>query len=144
MSSVNELKATANVQALSRQGEAALTPRAAAGSGALLVALGVAAGAFGAHTLQDVVTADRLATFETGVRYQIYAGLGLLLLGLAGHIGRGAPRAALAVLAGAVVFSLSLYLLVAGAPSFFGMIAPIGGALMIGGWLTAAWRFLKE
>lgn len=121
-----------------------LTPRTQAAVGALLVGLGVALGAFGAHTLTGLVTEARLATFETGVRYQIYGGLGLLLLGLAGFLGRGAPLASLLLLLGALVFPISLYLLVAGAPSFFGLIAPIGGALMIAGWLLAAWRFLKR
>ncbi len=120
-----------------------LSSRAAAAWGAALVALGVAFGAFGAHTLQDLVTPARLQTFETGVRYQIYQGLGLLLLGLYGRVGRGAPRAALAVLFGCIVFSGSLYLLVAGAPGFFGAIAPLGGAAMIGGWLVAAWRLAR-
>lgn len=121
----------------------ALSGRAAAVSGAIWLALGVALGAFGAHTLQDLVTPQRLATFETGVRYQVYQGLGLMLLGLFDLLGRGAPRAALAVLAGSVVFSGSLYLLVAGAPGWFGAVAPVGGALMITGWLLAAWRFAR-
>jgi len=77
------------------------------------------------------------------VRYQIYSGLGLMLLGLFGRLGRGAPRAALAVLAGTIIFCGSLYLLVAGAPGFFGAVAPVGGALMIGGWLVAAWRLWR-
>lgn len=121
----------------------ALSGRTAAVAGALWLALGVALGAFGAHTLQDLVTTQRLATFETGVRYQVYQGLGLLLLALFDLLGRGAPRAAMAVLLGSVVFSGSLYLLVAGAPGWFGAVAPVGGALMIFGWLLAAWRFAR-
>ncbi|MFA5594032.1 MAG: DUF423 domain-containing protein [Trueperaceae bacterium] len=121
----------------------ALTPPQAAGLGALLVGLGVALGAFGAHSLTDLVTPARLDTFQTGVRYQIYSGLGLMLLAAFGWLGRGAPRAALVVLAGTVIFCGSLYLLVAGAPGFFGAVAPVGGALMIGGWLVAAWRLWR-
>ena len=49
--------------------------------GAALAFIGVALGAFGAHSLGDVLTPDRLATFETGVRYQIYHALGLLAIG---------------------------------------------------------------
>ncbi len=112
--------------------------------GALLVALGVALGAFGAHSLTELVTPARLETFQTGVRYQIYSGLGLLLLGVLAMLGRGAPRAAQIVLVGTVIFCGSLYLLVAGAPSFFGAVAPVGGALMIGGWLLAAWRLWRS
>lgn len=120
-----------------------LRPQQAAGVGALLVGLGVALGAFGAHSLTDLVTPARLETFQTGVRYQIYSGLGLMLLGVFGFLGRGAPRASLTVLAGTVVFCGSLYLLVAGAPGFFGAVAPVGGALMIGGWALAAWRLWR-
>ncbi|NLG08947.1 MAG: DUF423 domain-containing protein [Deinococcales bacterium] len=120
-----------------------LSARATAAWGALLVGLGVALGAFGAHTLQDLVTPARLNTFETAVRYQVYQGLGLMLLSLFARQGRGAPRAALAVLLGCLVFCGSLYLLVAGGPAFLGAIAPVGGAAMIGGWLVAAWRFAR-
>lgn len=130
--------------AISADASPALSPTAAAGAGALVVGLGVALGAFGAHTLTDLVTPARLETFQTGVRYQIYSGLGLMLLGVFGLLGRGAPRAALAVLAGTVVFSGSLYVLVAGGPSFMGAVAPVGGALMIGGWLVAAWRLWRS
>ena len=120
-----------------------LSARQAAGTGALLVGLGVALGAFGAHSLEGLVTAARLETFQTAVRYQIYSGLGLMLLGQFAHLGRGAPRAALAVLVGTLVFCGSLYLLVAGAPGFFGAVAPVGGGLMISGWLVAAWRLWR-
>lgn len=127
----------------SSHGGPPLRSSTAAGWGALLVALGVALGAFGAHSLQELVTPQRLDTFQTGVRYQIYSGLGLLLLGLFGRVGPGAPRAALLVLLGTLIFSGSLYLLVAGAPGWFGLVAPVGGALMICGWLVAAWRLAR-
>lgn len=116
---------------------------ATAVAGALLLAIGVGLGAFGAHGLKETLTPERLATFETGVRYQIFQGLGLLLLAAMARSGKAAPRAAIAVLAGTIIFSGSLYLLVAGAPSWFGAVAPIGGALMIAGWLLAAWRFAR-
>lgn len=121
-----------------------LTASQSAGIGALLLGVGVALGAFGAHTLTDLVTPARLETFQTAVRYQIYSGLGLMLLGLFGRLGRGAPRAALTVMLGTLVFCGSLYLLVAGAPGFFGAVAPVGGGLLIAGWLTAAWRLWRN
>lgn len=117
---------------------------ASAVAGALLLAVGVGLGAFGAHGLKETLTPERLATFETGVRYQLFQGLGLLLLAAMARSGKAAPRAATAVLAGTVIFSGSLYLLVAGAPSWFGAVAPIGGGLMIVGWLLAAWRFARS
>ncbi|MFA5551792.1 MAG: DUF423 domain-containing protein [Trueperaceae bacterium] len=121
-----------------------LNAQQAAGAGALLVGLGIALGAFGAHSLEGLVSAARLETFQTAVRYQIYSGLGLMLLGQFARLGRGAPRAALTVLAGTLVFCGSLYLLVAGAPGFFGAVAPVGGGLMIAGWLVAAWRLWRS
>lgn len=129
--------------AASERAPGPLSPASAAGLGALTVGLGVALGAFGAHGLTDLVTPARLDTFQTAVRYQIYSGLGLMLLGTFGFLGRAAPRAALAVLTGTVVFCGSLYVLVAGGPSFMGAVAPVGGALMIGGWLVAAWRLWR-
>ncbi|GAB3710069.1 DUF423 domain-containing protein [Mariniluteicoccus flavus] len=103
-------------------------------TGALLAALGIAFGAFGAHGLKDLVTPERLATFETGVRYQMYAALGLLALGAMG----GQRRAPWFLVAGAAVFSGSLYLLVATGIGWLGAITPIGGVLLIVGFALAA------
>lgn len=113
-------------------------------AGALLLAVGVGLGAFGAHGLKETLTPERLATFETAVRYQLFQGLGLLLLAAMARSGKPAPHAQAAVLAGTIIFSGSLYLLVAGGPSWLGAVAPIGGALMISGWLLAAWRFARR
>lgn len=121
-----------------------MTPSAAAALGAALVGLGVALGALGAHTLEGVLTASRLQTFETAARYQVYSGLGVLLLAAFGLHGKRVMGAALTVLLGCLVFCGSLYLLVAGAPGFFGAVAPVGGALMIGGWIMAAWRLWRN
>ncbi|WP_027461291.1 DUF423 domain-containing protein [Deinococcus murrayi] len=105
-------------------------------AGALLAALGVGLGAFGAHGLRDTLSAGDLATFETGVRYQMYTALALLALGASGR--RGVWGALL--LAGAVVFSGSLYLLVLTGPRWWGAVTPLGGVLMMAGLLAAAWQ----
>lgn len=105
-------------------------------AGALLAALGVGLGAFGAHGLRGTLSTADLATFETGVRYQMYAALALLALGASGRRGTWA----LLLLAGAVIFSGSLYLLVLTGPRWLGAITPIGGVLMIAGLLAAAWQ----
>lgn len=118
--------------------------RTAAAWGALLVGFGVALGAFGAHTLSDLVTPARLATFETGVRYQVYQGLGLLALAALSPRGHVAARAAPLLVAGAIVFSGALYALVAGAPGWLGAVAPVGGALMIAGWAVTAYTLLRK
>ena len=87
-----------------------------------------------------------LATFETGVRYQMYHGLGLLALAWA--ISRWPERrlsvAAWMLLAGTAVFSGSLYLLVLTGARWFGAITPFGGALLIAGWVFVAWRFVRS
>jgi len=107
--------------------------------GAVLLATGVALGAFGAHGLEGRITADRLATFETAVRYQLVHGVGLLALaGLARPDARLARLAATALTAGALLFAVTLYLLAIGGPSWLGAVAPIGGAAMIAGWVAAA------
>ncbi len=112
-----------------------LAPRAAAVWGAALAALGVALGAFGAHGLSGVLSPDRMHTYETAVRYQMLHALGLLVIGAL----PGRHRvAALLLLAGTLVFSGSLYLLVATGIALLGAVAPIGGAAMIAGWAWLA------
>ncbi len=99
--------------------------------GALLAFLGVALGAFGAHALRDLVTPERLVTFETAVRYQMFHALGLLALGA---LPPRTHRAAWPLFLGSVLFSGSLYLLVALNLSWLGAVAPVGGALQLVGW----------
>ncbi len=111
-----------------------------AATGAVLAGLGVALGAFGAHALEPVLSEARLATFETAVRYQAHHALGLLLVSmLPPRVRAAAPW----LLAGTVLFSGSLYLLVALDAPVFGAVAPVGGALLITGWAVAAWRLLR-
>ena len=77
----------------------------------------------------------RLATFETAVRYQFFHGLGLLALGA---LRLNAGVASRVMLAGVSIFTGALYIIVAGGPSWFGMVAPIGGALMVLSWVLTA------
>lgn len=114
--------------------------RFAAASGAILLALAVALGAFGAHTLQPLLTEARLETFETAVRYQFFHGLGLL--GIAA-LRINCSGAAVTMLLGVAIFAGALYILVAGGPSWFGAVAPIGGALMIASWVITLVRILR-
>jgi len=114
--------------------------------GSILVGLGVVFGAFGAHALKASLSSEMLATFETGVRYQMYHGLGLLALAWA--ISRWPERrlipAAWLLLAGTLIFSGSLYLLVLTGARWFGAITPFGGLMLIAGWGVAAWRMLAK
>ncbi|MBL0126227.1 MAG: DUF423 domain-containing protein [Flavobacteriales bacterium] len=111
------------------------------GSGALLTA--VVLGAFGAHALKSRLDVDDLAVWRTGVEYQFYHGIGLLLIGgLRERIGASAVQwAGRCLLFGIVLFSGSLYLLstkdLMGTTEWIrwiGPITPLGGALFIAGW----------
>ncbi|MEX2541929.1 MAG: DUF423 domain-containing protein [Trueperaceae bacterium] len=117
-----------------------LTPARVAALGAALAAVAVGLGAFGAHGLREVLTPDRLATFETAVRYQMYHALGLLA---AAALGARAVPAAPWLLAGSLMFSGSLYLLVSTDTGWWGAVAPIGGLLQIAGWLILAVTMLR-
>ncbi|MBZ9751383.1 DUF423 domain-containing protein [Deinococcus sp. HMF7604] len=102
--------------------------------GAVLAALAVALGAFAAHGLEGRLTPEHLATFETAARYQMYAALTLLALGTQS----GQRRAPAVLLAGSVIFSGSLYLLALSGISVLGAVAPVGGLLLIAGFVLAA------
>ena len=108
--------------------------------------LGVVFGAFGAHALKASLSPRMLEIFETGVRYQMYHGLGLLALAWA--ISRWPERrlvaAAWLLVAGTAVFSGSLYMLVLTGTRWFGAITPVGGVALIVGWGLAAWRLLTN
>jgi uncharacterized membrane protein YgdD (TMEM256/DUF423 family) len=107
--------------------------------------IGVAAGAFGAHSLRERLPADLLAVFETGVRYQMYHALALLLVAWAITRWPGSLTALSGWLfvTGTVVFSGSLYALSLSGQRWLGAITPLGGVAFLGGWFClalAAWR----
>ncbi len=110
-------------------------------AGALFAGLGVVLGAFGAHTLESRVMPERLEVFETGVRYQMYHALGLLILA---WVYSEWPAWQLAwsgylLIAGILVFSGSLYLLVLTDTPWLGAVTPIGGLSLIAGWIFFLW-----
>ncbi len=116
-----------------------MTARLAATIGALLGALGVILGAFGAHALRAHLEPHDLETFETAVRYQMYHAVALF--GAAWLLSRNAPYAAPAAwafVAGVAIFSGSLYLLVATGQRWLGAVTPLGGLAFIAGWLLLA------
>ena len=123
-----------------------LATRCVAG-GAALMALGVVLGAFGAHALAQRLTPHELEVFRTGVTYQQWHALGLVLIGLlARDVGatRALAWAAGALTLGIVLFSGSLYLLAAGAPRSVGAITPFGGVLFIAGWVIVVVHALRR
>lgn len=108
--------------------------------GAVLALLAVAFGAFGAHSLREIVTPERLQTFETGVRYQMYHALALLVMSA---LPLKNYRAAWLLLIGTIIFSGSLYILVLSDIGIFGAITPIGGVLQIIGWAMLIFSFKR-
>jgi uncharacterized membrane protein YgdD (TMEM256/DUF423 family) len=104
--------------------------------GALFCGSAVMLGAFGAHALKTVLSPSQLLTFEVGVRYQMYHGLALLILpSLTAHIPVvWIKRAGICFAFGCLLFSGSLYALVATGVKWFGPITPLGGLLFIAGW----------
>lgn len=112
-------------------------------TGAVLAALAVAAGAFGAHALRARLSPSDLVTFETAVRYQMYHALGMIAVALLAARGQAAEPSGWCFLAGTVLFSGSLYLLTLGGFRWMGAITPLGGLAFILGWVLLAvngWR----
>ncbi|WP_370519810.1 DUF423 domain-containing protein [Deinococcus sp. AJ005] len=109
-------------------------------TGAILAALGVALGAFATHGLKGTLEPGLLVDFETGVRYQMYAALALLALGTQPE----QRRAPMLLLGGAVIFSGTLYILALTGVKWLGAITPIGGVLLIAGFVLAAVDFRRS
>lgn len=109
--------------------------------GSLSAFIAVALGAFAAHALKSRMSADLLATFEIGVRYQMYHAFALLAVGLAHAKWPGAALTAGGWLfvAGTVIFSGSLYVLSMTGARWLGAITPFGGLALLAGWLCLAW-----
>jgi uncharacterized membrane protein YgdD (TMEM256/DUF423 family) len=114
-------------------------------AGALMCAIAVAFGAFGAHAIADTVSPARLETWQTASRYLMFHGLALLIItSLAINLTVSFKPAVMLIFSGAIIFSTALYLLVLLNLSWLGAIAPIGGVLMISGWITAAVILFKR
>ncbi|WGQ36537.1 DUF423 domain-containing protein [Alcaligenes faecalis] len=113
--------------------------------GALIMAVGVGLGAFGAHALRAMVDASALATWQTAVLYQLLHGLGLLLIAALGNRLHPAwhSRSAVLMLVGVLIFSGSLYILVLSGVKWLGAITPIGGVAMILAWLCLAFAAVR-
>lgn len=107
-------------------------------------ALSVAAGAFGAHGLKARLNGSELAQWETAARYLMYGSFGLCLVGLAGRaVAKPLTAPAASLLIGTAIFSVTVFGLALGGPRWLGAITPIGGALMIVGFMlfaVAAWQ----
>ena len=120
--------------------------------GILLAALAVGLGAFGAHGLKRVVSAEDVATYQTGVQYQMYHALAVIFVGvLSDRIYNGyVSYAGVLFTAGIVLFSGSLYLIVSlhamnkAVPKAIGILTPIGGVMFIAAWICMLIGILKK
>ncbi len=115
--------------------------------GVVFAGLAVAIGAFGAHALKTLLLEnDRTETFELAVRYQFLHALALLTLAaLDEKLHRPkAIRAAQLFSAGIIVFSGSLYLLSISGVTSWGAVTPVGGLLLLTGWLMAGLAIKKN
>lgn len=121
-----------------------MTARPLLATAAILGGLAVVLGAFGAHGLKPRLTPEQLASFETGVRYQMYHALALFAC--AWLLERGAPAAGVAGVlfaAGVALFSGSIYLLATRGLTglearWLGPVTPLGGLCFIAGWIALA------
>jgi uncharacterized membrane protein YgdD (TMEM256/DUF423 family) len=105
----------------------------------------VAGGAFGAHALAGRLEPHALALWETAARYLMYGGLALVLVGLFGREGarRGIDGAGWCLFLGSLTFSGTVSVLALGGPRWLGAITPLGGTLLIVGFLIFAWAALR-
>ena len=106
--------------------------------GGLSAALAVALGAFGAHSLKKMVSAEALGWWETAARYHLMMALATVLFGVVRLQRPGGSLAGYALTLGTVVFSGSLYAMTLGAPRWFGAITPFGGLAIMGGLIALA------
>jgi uncharacterized membrane protein YgdD (TMEM256/DUF423 family) len=113
---------------------------------ALLMASGIGIGALGSHALRAALSARELTSLGTAVDYQQVNALGLLLVGvlMRNMALAGLRLVAWLLIAGILGFSGGIYVMLAGAPGFLGLITPVGGVLLIAAWLALAWLLVKE
>lgn len=120
--------------------------------GAILGTIAVVLGALGAHALKNILTLDQLSSFETGVKYQMYHAILLVILSLMvkSTSSKYLLIAVNLIFLGVILFSVSIYLLnlknILGIEflKFAGPITPIGGVLLVIGWFLLILEGLKK
>lgn len=114
--------------------------------GCISAAIGIGAGAFGAHGLKAILSPEMLTTYETAVRYQMYHAFGLIAIALAGGSipGSKVRLVGWCFAGGTVLFSGSLYLLTLTGTLWLGAITPLGGIAFIAGWLTLGYSVYQN
>ncbi len=117
------------------------------------MAMAVVLGALGAHALEALISPEQLDSFKTGVRYQAWHSLALIILGFSGIqlLGKKSFKVLTILFIGGIIFfSISIYLLstrellgIESWKSFLGPITPIGGLLLISGWLFLGFQAIR-
>ena len=117
--------------------------------GIILGVLAVVFGAFGAHGLKTLVGPEAIETFDTGVKYQMYHALLLLVLGTMKQLPESRKKLVfILIVLGVVLFSFSIYLLALNSLFEYdfkriGLITPLGGTLIILGWCVLGYQSFK-
>ena len=115
--------------------------------GAVLLAVGVMLGAFGAHALRDKLDAYAMGIWEKAVFYHFVHGIGLLVVPLLARAQllseTATDRVCWLLVAGVLIFSGSLYALAVSGMRVLGAITPIGGTAFIAAWLVLAWELFR-
>lgn len=117
---------------------------------AFMGAVAIVLGAFGAHGLKEILNESQLATFETGVKYQMYHALFLLFIGTTNLIVETTKKTILGLVsAGVLFFSGSIYLLSTATVTglnvkFLGPVTPLGGMLLIAAWMLLFAKILSK
>jgi uncharacterized membrane protein YgdD (TMEM256/DUF423 family) len=115
--------------------------------GSINALLAVALGAFGAHVLKERLSSEMLAVFQTGVQYQMYHALALILVAILSNQlsrSRAVGSAGWLFFYGIILFSGSLYALSLSGIKVLGAITPLGGLAFLAGWIILAWGAFKQ
>ena len=116
--------------------------------GAILLALGVALGAFGAHGLKDRLDAYSLGIWEKAVFYHFIHAMGVLVVSMLPRTGTfpiaGASSVCWLLTAGVLIFSGSLYALALTGARSMGAITPVGGVCFIAAWVLLTYYFIVQ
>ena len=112
-----------------------------------MMALGICLGAFGAHALKSILDEHMLKIYNTGVQYQFYNTLGLFISTFIYALKPDSKKVFISlilIVVGMCIFSFSLYFLTILSMPILGAITPIGGSLLIIGWLTLTYGIVKD
>ena len=113
--------------------------------GCASAAIGVAAGAFGAHGLKNTLAPEMLTVYETAVRYQMYHAFALIISGIiSSRSNAKCTMAGWCFLVGTLLFSGSLYLMTLTGARWLGAVTPFGGVAFLLGWILLLLSFLRQ